>query len=771
VTEPQTPATDSSNPYGLDEGQLIEALRPPMESLARACFRRALEQADDVLFDRAEREESASGQDSFFTAMRELRLYRQALTERFVTILDQSFQNGFRYRSWREAIQPDADGWSLMGSDEVEEEVAIEGAISRLRSRHSASLMELESRLRHVIALEGSGNDNLFDPGTLVTAFAAVIHETRIAIQPRIIVYKLFEKQLLAGLGEIYRALNAELREAGLAAERDKQTGGSAPRPRSDGEYREHDAPGNAPARTDGQAPPVAAFGSPNAASPGDWIAEAAPSVLEQLPAEQEVVSVLYQLAAAARGHSGQPATDDAATSGHPADVTTADGRAVAGILSAIQRHVGQHRREPLEPTHLKSVLTRGLNRNTGAQQLERSVDETIDIVSMLFEVILEDDRLPEAIEAQFARLQVPVLKVALTDRDFLASSAHPARQLFNTLARAALALPARDNVESDPVYCNIHAAIERVIDEFHNDPAVFQTVLEAFEAWQWQSGRGSIASDQARGAAEARKARVDAVRERVTEVVESRIANAPHVPPIVPSLLREAWFKVLFITGIKHGVDSEAWSAHATVMDSIVWAMTRHDDPVEGQRVIQQFNALLQRIQHGLNGIMYSPAAINEFLQRLREDCPSRNTPNEEPANAADHQDETAAESEPRDDDRMAASLATPASHRGINTTSPAESTESDDQLIRQIAALPICSWFEFIGDDGVRQRACLQARVDSGQCYIFADRQGRKVAEYSIQALIEGIEAGEIRPIEENALFERALESVIGRLRAQAS
>jgi len=217
-----------NNPYELDELQLIEALRPSVESLALAGLRRSLEQADDVLFDRAERAESASGQDSFFAAMRELRLNRQALTDRFSATLDQFFQHGFIKRTWHNLGAADSSGWSLMGGDEVEEEVAVEGAISRLRSRNSAALTEIESRLRHVITLEGSGDDNLFDPGTLVQAFAAVMHETEITIQPRIIVYKLFEKQLLAGLGEVYRGLNAELQEAGLTAEQGKQTASSA---------------------------------------------------------------------------------------------------------------------------------------------------------------------------------------------------------------------------------------------------------------------------------------------------------------------------------------------------------------------------------------------------------------------------------------------------------------------------------------------------------------------------------------------------------------
>src|SRR6185437_9818359 len=47
------------------------------------------------------------------------------------------------------------------------------------------------------------------------------------------------------------------------------------------------------------------------------------------------------------------------------------------------------------------------------------SMDEdTIDLVGMLFEFILEDRNLPAAMQVMLARLQIPYLKAAILDRN-----------------------------------------------------------------------------------------------------------------------------------------------------------------------------------------------------------------------------------------------------------------------------------------------------------------------------------------------------------------
>ncbi|MEO5695514.1 MAG: DUF1631 family protein, partial [Burkholderiaceae bacterium] len=63
-----------------------------------------------------------------------------------------------------------------------------------------------------------------------------------------------------------------------------------------------------------------------------------------------------------------------------------------------------------------------------------------IDVVGSLFDQILSDTRVPPQMARQIARLQLPVLRVALNDSSFFSSRRHPVRRFVNRIASLACA-------------------------------------------------------------------------------------------------------------------------------------------------------------------------------------------------------------------------------------------------------------------------------------------------------------------------------------------
>ena len=62
-----------------------------------------------------------------------------------------------------------------------------------------------------------------------------------------------------------------------------------------------------------------------------------------------------------------------------------------------------------------------------------------IEVVSSLFDQILSDARVPPQMARQIARLQLPVLRAALTDGTFFSSRRHPVRRFINRVASLAV--------------------------------------------------------------------------------------------------------------------------------------------------------------------------------------------------------------------------------------------------------------------------------------------------------------------------------------------
>ena len=90
------------------------------------------------------------------------------------------------------------------------------------------------------------------------------------------------------------------------------------------------------------------------------------------------------------------------------------------------------------------------------AKAIDRAESDAIDIVSMLFDFILGDKTLPDRLKALIARLQIPMVKVAILDDSFFSKNAHPARQLLNELAYAASGADedSGSNSANDPMIC-----------------------------------------------------------------------------------------------------------------------------------------------------------------------------------------------------------------------------------------------------------------------------------------------------------------------------
>ena len=82
------------------------------------------------------------------------------------------------------------------------------------------------------------------------------------------------------------------------------------------------------------------------------------------------------------------------------------------------------------------------LRRRTGELKKKAATSTekaTIEIVALMFQSILAEERIPPAVRVWFARLQMPVLRVALAEPEFFGSLEHPARQLIDRMGSCVM--------------------------------------------------------------------------------------------------------------------------------------------------------------------------------------------------------------------------------------------------------------------------------------------------------------------------------------------
>ncbi len=104
-----------------------------------------------------------------------------------------------------------------------------------------------------------------------------------------------------------------------------------------------------------------------------------------------------------------------------------------------------------------------------------------VDAVAMLFDVVFDEASIPDRLKAQIARLQIPVLKAAMLDRNFFSQSNHPVRRMLDAIATLAVHLP--ENEAGNARLEAISQVVSRVLESFEKDISVFDTAAAELES------------------------------------------------------------------------------------------------------------------------------------------------------------------------------------------------------------------------------------------------------------------------------------------------
>lgn len=725
--------------------------------------------ADDTLFQMADRALSNAEQNAFFEAMRDLRLKRKSIERGFLQKVFETFSQLNQYEIDRPSLDPvGPESLSLVQNEELEETVAVDAMVGKVMSRDGVPLGHLTTRLNTLVSRKIDDRSNPLGPRMLCEAFVDACRRLGVDIKVKLIIFKLFEKFVLADLEQIYAEANQLLINAGVLPELK-----SAPVRRSSSTQRPNTPRGSAEAA-------VLAGGEADAES------------------MQEVFGALQELLAQFRG-SVAPARVV------PADAVPISSNDLLRLLSHLQQRmpVSQETADELDLRVQVAGLLEKVSVKTGKARIVGEVDEdVINLVSMLFEFILDDRTLPDSLKALIARLQIPMLKVAVLDKTFFSRGSHPARRLLNEIASAALGWSGQDDAQRDSLYQKIEQVVQRLLNDFVDDPAIFSELLADFMAFVGDERRRSELLEQRTRDAEEGSAKAELARREVEQALNERLLGKV-LPEVVVRLLREAWSKVMMLTCLKHGTDSEEWRDVLQTMDDLIWSVEPHDEPEARLRLLEMVPGMLKSLREGMSSSAFDPFATGEFfsqlealhvqafqrfkrqmeeaeraarLQREREEQAARlaeageeaselpllELPPEEPEALVE-------EAEPANVPLMVEVveeivLLAPGESR---TQEPEVTLPDDDESLLKVDELRVGSWVEFQEDEEHKLRCKLAAIIKPTGKYIFVNRTGMKVLEKTRMGLAVEFRRGSIRLLDDALLFDRALESVIGNLR----
>lgn len=733
------------------------------------------ENIDDALFDLAEKAENNAAQTQFFDGMREVRKKRHLVERRFqeqVTRTFNEFASGRARVARAETAPQGGASLSLVDDQELEQSLAVSGMVAKANSRWSRALFQINQRLS---VLTGGGNVddaiNPIGPAALGDAFREATREFDLGLHVRLIVYKLFDRYVMSGLDGLYEEVNAELIQAGVLP----QIGATPVR-----------APGSAGGYAAASAHGVAAAPQPAA---GD---AAAPSHAGYDPGsawQAELYQTLNKLLAGRRGHEiGLPAALEPELSAPPV-LSPVDLLSALTILQSQNPHVAQRQQSQAGTLadaaqavqQIKQDLLEQVERigaADGHHHVSSADEDTIDLVGMLFEYILQDRNLPAQMQAVLSRLQIPYLKVAILDRHLFAQRAHPARRLLDALAQAGLGW----SEEADPdhrLLDRVRQAVEKILTDFDDDLSIFQRELESFEGFLEQSRkRAGLAEQRVAEAARGRERLQDARRTAAREIllrIDERV-----LPPIIHAVLSRPWANYLVVALLRHGEQSDEWRNGLRFVDEFVWSALPKQTEADRLRLQKVKPQIERALRHGLgtiglhdNEINDTMRALGDFYTSLQGGAPvERKTVREVVVERACLNAAATPAAEADMAVEHTADLAgSPVEEILLGTsTIDADRVEDDsqeDEYLQRARAMRPGTWLELVDEHGHRERAKLSWISPISSKYLFVNRRGLKVDDKTVTALAAELRAGTAVILEEAPLFDRALDAIVARLR----
>ena len=235
--------------------------------------------------------------------------------------------------------------------------------------------------------------------------------------------------------------------------------------------------------------------------------------------------------------------------------------------------------------------------KNTASTQEERA---TIEVVALLFQSILTEERIPSAVRVWFARLQMPTLRVAMAEPDFFSSAQHPARRLIDRMGACVMGFDAAPQGAGPELEGEV-ARVVQVVEAFpETGRKVFQTVLVEFERFIEKFFRDQNETTK-KGVSLASQ-----VEQRETLAIQytielRKLLDGVPVQDGVREFLFQVWADVLATTAMRHGLQGEETRIVRDAALELVWIASAKTTREERAEVIRRLGPLLASLRQGM--------------------------------------------------------------------------------------------------------------------------------------------------------------------------
>jgi EAL domain-containing protein (putative c-di-GMP-specific phosphodiesterase class I)/GGDEF domain-containing protein len=258
----------------------------------------------------------------------------------------------------------------------------------------------------------------------------------------------------------------------------------------------------------------------------------------------------------------------------------------------------------------LQRLAAAGALPSNVTQEMQRSVD----MFGALFDTMHAEKSASEGTQPFFHQLETSLIKLAMSDPQFLSSPAHPAHKVLNTLDRIGMVAGDDGKIKDERLLRLMSRWTDRINAEADKNPGVFDEARTQLERvvkplLNERAARVFRLQEMCEG-----RQNAEVTKQRILRELLARMDARP-VPNAVIELLNGGWRNVLLMAEMRHGIDSdEAREAWQVLQELCAWLDPDHAETPAATEI----QTLLQRIDQALTLVCSDKFAQDRIVDQL---------------------------------------------------------------------------------------------------------------------------------------------------------
>lgn len=240
-----------------------------------------------------------------------------------------------------------------------------------------------------------------------------------------------------------------------------------------------------------------------------------------------------------------------------------------------------------------------------------------IDVVGSLFDQILSDPKVPPQMARQIARLQLPVLRVALGDVTFFSSRRHPVRRFVNRIASLACAFEDFDEDPGKRFLELVRELVQEIVGGDFDQMDLYEAKLADLQAFIAEQTERDVGQQGDASSLLAVKEDELRLQQRYLQQLTLALGAVP-LPDFMRNFLCQVWSQTIVQVSRADGTDSERTRRMRVAARDLVMSIQPKGAPAQRKAFLLSLPHLMKSLNEGLSLIGWPDEARKAFFATL---------------------------------------------------------------------------------------------------------------------------------------------------------